>query len=251
MTLNGWQRLGVALTVVQALFVLVIAWSVRPTETDVADHEIRARTDDVSDVAIRAQLTPAENATLSDPSELWVAKVGGELINPYVAPNPESVPALNLSAPNRTALRPSSVPMSVREFAQLVKSKYPEVARFSDDVLVADVLAKYPDYRADVDPRAISEASKRFDEEIAVQRRVATVAQSIAKAALVHEKRIRASWMAFAAWVIPSLLLYGLGWTVGWVRRGFEIERAKRGSAKHAAGDSSEQRDRPGAPPKN
>lgn len=35
------------------------------------------------------------------------------------------------------------------------------------------------------------------------------------------EQRIRHIGLAFVWWVLPALALYGLGWSVGWVYRGF------------------------------
>jgi hypothetical protein len=100
--------------------------------------------------------------------------------------------------------------------------KYPEYATLSDDVLVARVLGKYPEYRARVDPRAVAEASHRFDEEIGVQKRVTTITHEIVTQALVREKRTMMARIALAAWALPAAVLYALGWSVGWIRRGFK-----------------------------
>lgn len=35
------------------------------------------------------------------------------------------------------------------------------------------------------------------------------------------KRRIRHTSLALALWVLPALALYGLGWSVGWVCRGF------------------------------
>jgi hypothetical protein len=51
---------------------------------------------------------------------------------------------------------------------------------------------------------------------------VATVARTIGTRTLVREKQTRMAGMAVAAWAIPLALLYALGWSIGWVRRGFQ-----------------------------
>lgn len=88
--LSGWQRLWVVVAALWALPVLVTAWSVWPASANLSEAEVSAGLDDVPDATIRVELTPAENATLagSSPTEFWIAKVGGKIVNPYSQPDP-------------------------------------------------------------------------------------------------------------------------------------------------------------------
>jgi len=123
---------------------------------------------------------------------------------------------------------PPAPPLPVREFAGLVKAKYPDLADTNDDVLVANVLAKWPVYRAWVDSRSISEATRRVDDEIALEKRVAAIARTIATKSLVHERRVEKIPTVLAVCVLPAVVLYGLGWSFGWVRRGFNGEELRQ-----------------------
>src|SRR4051812_36097516 len=59
--------------------------------TQVAETEVFERMTDVSDGAVRAQLTSAENAALVNATELTVAKFRGYLVNPYEAMRPHAL----------------------------------------------------------------------------------------------------------------------------------------------------------------
>jgi hypothetical protein len=223
--LNGWQRLWVVVAVLWALPVLVITWSVWPTSANLSEKEVSASLDAVPDAMIRAELTPAENATLArnSPAEFWVGKVGGRLENTYAAPDLTSVPDPAPEWLSTAGPTPAGVPLlSVREFAELVKAKFPVYADLSDDVLTARVLAKYPQYRFRVDPRAVATASQKIDELIAVQARVTTITRTIAIRDRLRAKRTRMALIAVAAWALSVAVLYALGWSLGWVRRGFK-----------------------------
>jgi hypothetical protein len=223
--LNGWQRLWVVIAALWALPVLLVAWSIWPTSANLSETEITASLDTVPGAMIRAELTAAENATLAhnSPVEFWVGRVGGRLENTYSASDLTSVPDPDPEWLSTAGPTPAGVPLlSVREFAKLVKAKYPVYADLSDDVLTARVLAKYPQYRFRVDPRAVAAASQKIDELIAVQARVTTITRTIAIRDRVHAKRTRMALVAVAAWAFSIVVLYALGWSVGWVRRGFK-----------------------------
>lgn len=228
--LNGWQRLWVVTAVLWAVPVLVVAWNAWPMSAALSDKEISASLSDVPDTAIRLQLTPAENAALASSgwNELWVAKVGGNIVNPYTEPDMTPVPEPDpewLGTGGSTTANKAPWLLSVREFAQLIKAKYPNYSTWSDDVLTANVLGKYPDYRRRVDPRAIAAASQKYEELASVQAHVATVARTLAVPVAVRAKRTRTALTAFAAWAVPLAALYSLGWSVGWVRQGFKKQQ--------------------------
>jgi hypothetical protein len=218
--LNGWQRLWVVLSVVWAAFVVIIAWSLRPTNADVSEAEITARVRDVPDAAIRAHLTAAENKALGGQYDLLMAKFGGRSANPYQEPR-ESEPMPDSVSLPRELAEARSAHLSISKFARIVKATNPQLSAWDDDYLVAEVLRKWPAYRAYVDPRAISEASHRIDEQITIEKHATEVIRTIAIEALVHEKRIKMAWFAFAALAIPVSVLYALGWAIAWIRRGF------------------------------
>ena len=220
--LNGWQRLWVVIAALWALPVLVVAWSSWPTNANLSEAEISASLDDVPDAAIRVQLPPAVNATLtrSSPTEFWVAKVGGKIVNPYSQPDP----AGNIfSDPGwlQAVRSPTTPSWSVHKFADVMKKEDPQYGNLDEDVVTADVLRKSPEYRVLVDPSAIAAASRKFEDLIAVQSRVSTIARTIAIRNRVHAKRTRMAMIAVALWTSSVAVLYALGWSVGWVRRGF------------------------------
>src|SRR5579864_8128677 len=143
MRLNGWQRLWVVAAGLWMLAVLVAVWSTWPTTAGLSESEIQARLGDVPDAEIRAALSPAENAILTDRFGLLAAKLGGHTINPHDQPDLTSVPipdpawlwtvvptqpTTDPTKPNRGLPVGQTPLLSVPEFAHLVKMKYPEYA---------------------------------------------------------------------------------------------------------------------------
>jgi hypothetical protein len=221
MRLNDWQRFWVVICALWGAAVLGFAWMILPTTAP--EREISSQMGNISDSAIRARLNKEENSALSD-AELNLGKFGGRLINPYTEPNPQSVPQ---PKPSDRPLNISSTLLSVSEFARLVKAKYPEYSNTADDVVVADVLERYPVYRDQVDPRAVAEASQRYENTINAQKRATEIARSLAETSLVHRTQLLRMSSALAFWVGSSALLYFLGWSVGWIRRGFHEDRPR------------------------
>ena len=223
--LNGWQRIWVVIAALWAVLVLVSAWIAWPTSLNLSDHEIIESLNDVPDAAVRVQLTPAENATLArfDAFTFFAAKVGGHTENPYVHPDLTAAPEPDperLSTPTTPDATPSL--LSVHEFAQRIKAKYPKYATWSDDVVTANTLGKYPEYRDMVDPGAIAAASQKYEELSSVEAHVGTLARTIAISTRVDAKRKTTTLVAVAGWAVPVVVLYALGWSIGWVRRGFK-----------------------------
>jgi hypothetical protein len=223
--LNGWQRLWIVIAVLWAVVVLLVTWGSWPTNADLSEKEISTRLSDVPDAAIRHELTAVENATLAtDAAELLVAKVGGHIENPYADPDLTSVPEPDpqwRATQTTTSTQKPSV-LSIHEFAQRIKAKYPQYAGWSDDVLTGGVLAKYPVYRDQVDPHEVAAASQRYDDLIKVQAHISAIAKTIATETLVASKRKNAVLTAIAAWLGPIAVLYAMGWSVAWIRRGFK-----------------------------
>lgn len=78
--------------------------------------------------------------------------------------------------------------------------------------------------------RAISDASDRCDQIREAQKRVTTITRAIATAALVQERRIKMIPIVLAGWSVPVSVLYAIGWSVGWVRQGFNAETPNKSS---------------------
>ncbi len=218
MRLNGWQRLWVFVCVLWAMIVALFTLTLWPSGSLLPASEVSERMERLPAEAIRGLLTPEENSVLNE-SEFGIAKHRGLLVNPYERPDASRAPVAVVSPDVPTSA--SLAPVSIAGFSQLIKRKYPDYANVNDDVLVADVLAKYPVYRRQIDPEAIATASQRYNNVIAAQKRVTTIAETLATNALVRESRTRFAWVALTGWVITSSALYALGWGVGWIRRGF------------------------------
>jgi len=226
--LNGWQRLWVVATVAWSVIVLTLTLNAGVSGA-FTEEELRPFIDAVPDRAVRARLTKSENAVLSDRTELLVGMIGGNIVNPYRQPDPKALPELESAAQNgfdANALgkAPTGPGLSVAEFARRLKRTYRDLADKNDDVIVANVLARYPVYHGVVDPQSLAAASNTYDETIAAQRHTSEITRSLATAAATRQRRERAIEISLMTVVISSALLYLLGWSVAWVRHGFTAQ---------------------------
>ena len=233
---NGWQRLWVVLSVVWLVTIFSVSL-LRAPKPEFTEEELQPFRYAVSESELRSQLTLAEDALLSDRYDLLAARLGGTIQNPYevppsyFVPRPADDPYADLI--QKYAVKKDRVPsrrpriadqgdkMSVKEFARMIKEDNSSLAKFNEDVIVASVLAQYPQYRARIDGQSLADASNAYQHRNLAGRRAFEIVQSLANQAAIRQSRSRAIVGDLATAFVPLLLLYLLGWSISWIRRGF------------------------------
>ena len=226
--LNGWQRLWVVTASLWTLLVLVVSYLVWPTMGDLSAAEIINRSTFVSDAEVRAQLSPAENAVLKDPEDIIVAKLGGapgmKIVTDPKDPD-FGLPSYDYFGIAKGRARPPDLDAAghpigkppeadPQTLAQAVRAKYPGAYDdLSDAELESKVRAKYPTATA-ANPQPVATPP--------AYQHAASITRTIVTRTLLGAKRARMAGVAVAAWAIPVASLYALGWSVGWIRRGFQ-----------------------------
>lgn len=180
MTLNGWQRLWVVLSVALLLPATLMAWASFPT---MATYRIELRS------GVSYEL---ENSIDADPTQLCIQLIKAYL--PTLAPSSGDEIPLECLPP----MPPGATPIASR----------------AGDVVPC----------ADLPPDLRNSASSCIDPS-KVQRDAPMIVKITRDSTALWLQRARVSGVAAVLWAATCALLYLVGWSIVWIRRGFAVSR--------------------------